>query len=171
MHIEIDHRHALHAVPAARMQGGDRRLVEDTEAHRALGLRMVATGPRGTEHVARRAGHHVIDAGAGRADAAQDRLERARRHHGVATIQRPMALRRCDRLHPGYIVAGVHQFHLLHTAERRLAPDQVGEVRRLQCLLHGQQTLGRFRVMRAGLVAKAGVVAVDQRGHRRLQEG
>ena len=165
VHVEVHHGHALQAMPFTRMQRGDGGLVEDTETHGTVGLGMVAARARGAEDVPGLLLHHVVHARAGRAHAAQHRLQRARRHDRVAPVQHLVALARRERPHLVHIVRRVDVQHLLEGAEWRITPDGGNEVGRLQRGQHGLQTLGGFGMVRSGLVVEAGFVGVDQGAH------
>ena len=96
MHVEIDDRGALDAVLSLRMARGDRRVVEQAEAHRPRGLGVVAGRAGGDEGVGGLAGHHLVDRVHGAAGRAQRRLEAARRHRGVG-VEPHHALLRASR--------------------------------------------------------------------------
>ena len=74
VHVEVHNRDALQAVPLQRVFGGDRHVVEKTEAHGAVVAGMVTGRAHRTESVFNLAGHHRVGGGQRRTGAAQYRI-------------------------------------------------------------------------------------------------
>ena len=83
VNVEIDDRDALGIIAGARVMRGDGGLIEEAEAHGAAGFGMVAGRAQRAEDIVGLAPEHRIDAGGCSTDAAQRRLERARRHDRI----------------------------------------------------------------------------------------
>ena len=61
MDVVVDNRD-LRRAERARMRGGDRDVVEQAEAHRAIAFRVVAWRPHQRHGHAMRSRHHALDA-------------------------------------------------------------------------------------------------------------
>ena len=107
--VEIDDGDALDAVRRLRVPGGDRRVVEEAEAHRRRRLGVVAGRPCGDEGVVDAAHDDLVDGECRSAGRAQSRFEGAGRHRRVGieldrALGRAGALDRLDvveRMDPG----------------------------------------------------------------------
>ena len=58
--VPVEYEHALHPVLADRQLGGDRHIVEQAEAHRAVAFGVVAGGPYSAEAHRRLAGEQRL---------------------------------------------------------------------------------------------------------------
>ena len=83
VHVEIHDRDALGAMLLLRVARRDRRIVEQAEAHRPHGLRVMAGRARGDERIGGAPADHFVDRHDGTAARPQRRLEAAGRHAGV----------------------------------------------------------------------------------------
>jgi hypothetical protein len=63
MHVEIDNGNAADAVTLPGVVGADGDVVEQAEAHRPVGLRMMAGRTNRAEYIPRLAAYHRIHAG------------------------------------------------------------------------------------------------------------
>ena len=140
MHVEIDDRRALDLVAVLRVARRDRRVVEQAEAHRPRHLGVMAGRANGDKGIGRLLVHHLVDRAHGAADAAQGRLEAARRHRRVG-IEPHHAVRRrgvADRLD---VIHRMRERDDLERRARRLLARQHLKPLVLQRLLDGAQAV------------------------------
>jgi len=112
VNIEIDDGDALHAVAGPGIERGNRGVGEKAEAHGAVVLGMMPRRADLRERIRRALGHHRVDRLHSRPDAAQHRLPRSRRHHGIAVDAHEAALAHRllpDTAHPVEVVLGVSE--------------------------------------------------------------
>ena len=95
--VPIDDQHAVEPVLVDRDAGGDGHVVEQAEAHRAVGERMVPGRPHEAERRAVLAGEHAVDRVARRAGREPRDVERGGADHGVGIGPTAAALAQCRR--------------------------------------------------------------------------
>ena len=145
VHVEVDDRHALRVIAVAGVMCGNRRLVEEAEAHGAARFRMVARRPQRAEGIVGLSPEHRIDGSGCRPHATQCRLQRSRRHHGIG-IEILEAFGGRNRAQPLQVLIGMRAQDVLVTAQRRLAPFEVAEMRARQNLVHRLDAVHAFGV-------------------------
>ena len=163
VNVEIDDDDALGAMGGLRMPGGDPRVIEEAEAHRRRGFRVVPGRTRGDEGVARLPGHHLVDCEHRPAGRSQGGLESAGRHRsvGVDRSQPELWLRRPDRLD---IVSRVDALDGGDVRARRgLASEQLEDFA-LQGSFDGAEPVRPFGMTFAHVVHEACRVADEQGG-------
>ena len=171
MHVEIDDGRALGAVTLLRVARRDGDIVEQAEAHRPRRLGVMAGRADGDKGIRCLLVHHFVHRQHAAADAAQRRLEAARRHRGVGVELHQAFLGRgvADRLH---VFHRMHQRDGLERRARRLDARQRLEALVLKRLLDGTQPVGALGMAERRLVIEAGGMGDEQRGHggRRITE-
>ena len=81
--VEVDDRHPFGAMPPLRVPGRDRRVIEETKAHRGFPLGMVPRRTGRDESVDGPPVHHLVDRQHGAARRMGDRRQRTGVHRGV----------------------------------------------------------------------------------------
>src|SRR5579872_1882904 len=158
MDVEINNGDALGAMDGARVARRDRSVVEEAEAHRRLGLGVMARRAHRDESVGAAPAHHRVDGARRSARGATRRLERSWRHRRVG-VEATQALLRRGALDRGEIRLGMD-------AQQRLAADQRRRLAREQRkALLLKRPLDRLDALRAFGMAIARVM-VERRWMR-----
>ena len=125
--VPVDDGDPLGAVVALRLARGDGRIVEQAEAHRTVGLGMMARRPDGAEGVGHAAGHHLVDRQAGGGGGARGDVVAPRAEVGVG-LDRRDALVGNGGADFSDVVRGVRRGEQLRRGRcRRAGADEVGE--------------------------------------------
>ena len=142
VNVPVEDEDAPRAQLADRQLGGDRDVVEEAEAHRALGLGVMpgrADGAEGDRGLAGQQGAHHRAGSAGRV---LGRAEGLRDHRRVRVERPPAAGAQLgDRLH---VCGRVHELQLLLAGRRRLAKVPPGPLAPPQLALERAQAPGRL---------------------------
>ena len=165
MHVEIDHGDPLGPVPGPRMLGGDRDIVEKTEAHRTVGLGVVSGRTDAAKRIGDLAGHHRIGGAYRGAYPMENSAQRAGRHDLIAIDMDHAAIRSSgpDRLDMGH---WMHPGYGLILAFGRLFARQAGEQLVAEHLLKGPHPIRPLRMAGAGIMIEKARMRDVQRRHR-----
>ncbi len=167
MHVEIDHGDALGAMRGAGVDGGDRHIVEQAEAHGPCRLGMVSRRAHSAKGVVGSAGHDLIDRVDHGSGGSERRLPAPRRHDRVGVEPDQVVLRRggADRLD---IAGRVHPLDHGEIGERRLLSLQAAERTASQRLVDSAQAVRPLGVALPGIVQEAGWMGEEERRHRQI---
>ena len=144
--------------PVDERRRGDRDVVQQAEAHRVRGHRVVAGRAHREERAVGRAGVEGLDRrepGAGRADRG---LERALAHRGVGVERAATA-----RAHPLQRVEVRGRMHPLELGARRRSAPQIGAIARRHRDPPGRDRRGRHRAGPGARMAASRIVLGEQR--------
>ena len=122
VHVEIDDRHPLDAVPLARVRGRHGDVVQQAEAHRIRRGRVMPRRPHQAERRPSRAGHHGIDRRERTAHNAHGDVERAGRDERVRV--RPATSLVGHAMQRGHVARVVHQRQLVVAGVARVDARQ-----------------------------------------------
>ena len=164
MDVPVDDRDALGAMRLLRVPGGDRGIVEEAEPHGAGALGVMAGRAHRREGVPGPPRHHLVDGLHGGADAAQHRLQGARRHGRVGVDRDHAVARRhlLDRLHVG---GRMGELGHRRGAERRRLADEPGETLVLERPIDRPDAVGALGMAGRRLVVERGGMAQEKRRH------
>ena len=124
MHIEVHDRHPLQPMRIERMTRGDRDIVEQAEAHRAVRSRVMAGRANRAERIVELAGHHRIDGSHGGTGRTQRRLPAVLVQQGIG-IDGVIATGTGQGIaHGRQRAALMHALDLLGAGQRRIAARQ-----------------------------------------------
>ena len=164
VHVEIHDRDALGVVRLLRMARRDGGIVEQAETHRRRGLGVMAGRAGRDECVRGFASHHLVDRERGAAGSPHHRLERARRHCGVAVDPHHALFRRgiADVLD---VIHRVCERDHLDRRHRRLVAHQSLKLLVLQRALDRAQPVRPLGMTLRREVVETGRMAQQQCGH------
>ena len=149
MHIEIDDGDTLEAMDGNRVRCADGDVVEKTEPHGAVPLRMMARRPDSTKGTSGLAGHHHVNGLDIGARCIERGLEGVGIHRRVA-VEPDQPLVRCSRMDLLDIERVVHALDLLPCCRQGVPMQQKGlDTGSDQLVTDGMQACRLFRVMRS----------------------
>ena len=137
------------------MAGGDRRIVEEAEAHRRGALGMMAGRAHGDETIVHLAAHHLVDRPAGATCSVDRGFERTGSHCRVGIeLHQPLGGR--GGFEPFDIAFRMDTQNRRARAGRRTGADEVLEPLLLENMLDRPDAVGPFRMARPHIVAERG---------------
>ncbi len=164
VHVEIDDGRALGAVAALGVARGDRRVVEQAEAHRHRGFRMMPGRANRHEGVRGLPGHHLVDRKRRTADRARCRFEAAGRHRGVGIeAHQPVLRHRVANLLDVFL--RMTQRDDFQRRARRMLARQRHEALVLEHALDRAQPVRTLRMAERRQMLEAGVMGDEQGQH------
>ena len=166
MDVKIDDSDAFETMSMAGARRTDRDIVEETKAHGAIGLGVMAGGSYGAKRIAHLARHDGIGGSHDSAGRAQRRLPGAGRERGIGIDSTPPLIRdgRQQRFDEG---AGMDHRDIGRGRAWSIAARERGKMFLGQGIEYGAQARRRFRVARAWIMLQAGSMCDERGRHRR----